>query len=97
MKDIFKSLPDRNEREKEAERLSKENESKEEKKIEEILEKAGQELLFINGISPGERDGQIVYEWHITTSTGDHYVIFQDDKVLLFNGDNHQIICEMPI
>jgi len=97
MKDIFKSLPDRNEREKEAERLSKENESKEEKKIEEILEKAGQELLFINGINPGEQDGQIVYEWHITTSTGDHYVIFQDDKVLLFDGDNHQVICEMPV
>ena len=97
MENIFKSLPDRNEREKEAERLAKENESQEEKKIEEILEKAGQELLFINGINPGERDGQIIYEWHVTTSTGDHYVIFQDDKVLLFDGDNHQIIYEMPV
>jgi hypothetical protein len=97
MEDILKSLPDRDEREKEAERLAKENESEEEKKIEEILEKAGQELLFVNGINPGERDGQIVYEWHVTTSTGDHYVIFQDDKVLLFDGDNHQIICEMPV
>lgn len=62
MEDIFKSLPNRNEREQEAERLAKENESDEEKKIEEILEKAGQELLFINGINPGERNGQIVYE-----------------------------------
>lgn len=97
MEDIFKSLPHRDEREKEAERMAKENESDEEKKIEEILEKAGQELLFINGINPGEREGQIVYEWHVTTSTGDHYVVFQDDKVLLFNGDNHQVICEMPV
>ncbi len=97
MEDIFKSLPDRNEREQEAERLAKENESEEEKKIEEILEKAGQELLFINGINPGERDGQIVYEWHVTTSTGDHYVIFQDDKVLLYDGDSHRVICEMPV
>lgn len=97
MEDIFKSLPDRDEREKEAERLAKENESDEEKKIEEILEKAGQELLFVNGINPGEKDGQIVYEWHVTTSTGDHYVIFQDDKVLLYDGDNHQVICEMPV
>jgi hypothetical protein len=97
MEDIFKSLPDRNEREKEAERLAKENESDEEKKIEKILEKAGQELLFINGINPGERNGQIVSEWHVTTSTGDHYVIFQDDKVLLFDGDNHRIIYEMPV
>ncbi len=80
-----------------AERLAKENESEEEKKIEQILEKAGQELLFINGISPGEQDGQIVYEWHVTTSTGEHYVIFQDDKVLLFDGESHQVICEMPI
>jgi hypothetical protein len=95
MEDIFKSLPDRAAREKEAERLAEENESEEEKKIEEILGKAGQELLFINGINPGERDGQIVYEWHVTTSTGDHYVIFQDDKVLLYDGDNHQIIYEM--
>ncbi len=97
MEDIFKSLPDRDEREKEAERLAKENESDEEMKIEQILEKAGQELLFINCINPGERDGQVVYEWHVTTSTGDHYVVFQDDKVLLFDGDNHQIICEMPV
>lgn len=97
MEDIFKSIPDRDEREKEAEILAKENESDEEKKIEEILEKAGQELLFVNGINPGERDDRIVYEWHVTTSTGDHYVIFQDDKVLLFDGDNHQIICEMPV
>jgi hypothetical protein len=97
MEDIFKSLPDRDEREKEAKRLAKKNESDEEKKIEQILEKAGQELLFINGINPGEWDGQIVYEWHVTTSTGDHYVIFQDDKVLLFNGGNHQVICEMPV
>jgi hypothetical protein len=96
MEDIFKSLPDRVEREKEAERMAKENESEEEKKIEQILEKAGQELLFINGINPGERDGQIVYEWHVTTSTGDHYVIFQDDKVLLLDGDNHNLIYEMP-
>jgi hypothetical protein len=97
MEDIFESLPNRNEREKEAERLAKENESEEEKKIEQILDKAGQELLFINGINPGEQDGRIVYEWHVTTSTGEHYVIFQDDKVLLFNGNNHQLICEMPI
>jgi hypothetical protein len=97
MEDIFKSMSDRDEREKEAERLVKENESEEEKKIEQILKKAGQELLFINGINPGERDGKIVYEWHITTSTGDHYVIFRDDKVLLFDGDNHRVICEMPI
>lgn len=97
MEDICKSLPDRAKREKEAERLAKENESEEEKKIEEILEKAGQELLFINGINPGERDGQIVYEWHVTTSTGDHYVIIKDGKVLLLDEENHQIICEMKV
>jgi hypothetical protein len=90
-------LSDRDEREKEAERLAKKNESEEEKKIEQILKKAGQELLFINGINPDEWEGQIVYEWHITTSTGDHYVIFRDNKVLLFDGDSHQVISEMPV
>jgi hypothetical protein len=97
MQNICDSLPDRVERANEAERLAKENESREEQKIEQIVEEAGLELLYIDGINPGEWEGRIVYEWHITTATGDHYVVFLDDKALLIDGKNHRLLYEMPV
>jgi hypothetical protein len=87
------SVPDKENRLRQAE----ENEPEHIKIIKKLCKKSDQELLTLNAGSFAEYNGDKVFEMHISTSLGHHYVIILDSSALLFNGTTKELITEIAI
>lgn len=78
-------------------RLAEENESEQTKIIKRLCSKANQELITLNTGTFEDYQGIKVFEMHITTSLGHHYVIILNDSALLFKGATREIVAEVEI
>ncbi len=87
------SVPDKENRLRQAE----ENEPEHIKIIKRLCKKSGQEFLTSNAGTFAEYKGNKVFEMHISTSLGHHYVIVLDNSALLFDGTTKELITEIVI
>ena len=68
----------------------------EKKRIDQLIAAAGQSEIWYTAFSARELDGQQLWAWNLTTSTGHHYVVFHAGEALLFKGDTDAIVARVP-
>lgn len=60
-----------------------------------VCQQAGQQVERFGGITYDDYKGDVVHKWHVLTSSGYHFVIFDGDKTLLFDDETKELIAEM--
>lgn len=93
LENLADSAPDKENRLLQAE----ENEPPHLKIIKKLCESAGQELVSLNAGVFADYNGEKVFEHHISTSVGHHYVVILEKSAILFDGTTQRSVSEIAI
>lgn len=80
------------------ERKAKREEARpwEQKRIDELVELAGQSQLWCTAFSVRQHEGQSLWAWNMRTDAGHHQVIFHDGEAIMFSGRSDEIVARLP-
>lgn len=68
----------------------------EKKRIDQLVDLAGQSQLWYTGFSERQHDGQLLWAWNMRTNAGHHQVIFHDGEAIMFSGRTDEIVARIP-
>lgn len=62
-----------------------------------LCTEAGQEFSRVTGGDPAHvHEGEPITAWHFITDRGHHYMLDLDDQALMFDGDSHARVAQIP-